>query len=150
MNQIISILNSFKEIITFENITFLLGLIGSAGTAWQVIQSRRKIHLSLPYFGYSADRQLALAYIQFDNLSNSAISITDISIVINGITYPCDKLPTTVASLTGKSAEKPFHQTVCIICLFRFAYLVMVGVVVILFFRFHQNLLHLIPRASCF
>ena len=91
MNQIISILNSFKEIITFENITFLLGLIGSAGTAWQVIQSRRKIHLSLPYFGYSADRQLALAYIQFDNLSNSAISITDISIVINGITYPCDK-----------------------------------------------------------
>ena len=106
MNQIISILNSFKEIITFENITFLLGLTGSAGTAWQVIQSRRKIHLSLPYFGYSADRQLALAYIQFDNLSNSAISITDISIVINGITYPCDKLPTTVASFDRKIGGK--------------------------------------------
>ena len=77
MNPIISILNSVKEIVTFENITFLLGLIGSVGTTWQVIQSRRKIRLSLPYFGYSAEKQLALAYIQFDNLSNSAVSITD-------------------------------------------------------------------------
>lgn len=47
MNPIISILNSVKEIVTFENITFLLGLIGSVGTTWQVIQSRRKIRLSL-------------------------------------------------------------------------------------------------------
>lgn len=106
MNQIISILNSVKEIVTFENITFLLGLIGSVGTAWQVIQSRRKIRLSLPYFGYSADKQLALAYIQFDNLSNSAVSITDVSIVINGITYPCNKLPTIVASSDRKIGGK--------------------------------------------
>lgn len=106
MNPIISILNSVKEIVTFENITFLLGLIGSVGTAWQVIQSRRKIRLSLPYFGYSAKKQLALAYIQFDNLSNSAVSITDVSIVINGITYPCNKLPTIVASLDRKIGGK--------------------------------------------
>lgn len=106
MNPIISILNSVKEIVTFENITFLLGLIGSVGTAWQVIQSRRKIRLSLPYFGYSAEKQLALAYIQFDNLSNSAVSITDVSIVINGITYPCNKLPTIVASLDRKIGGK--------------------------------------------
>lgn len=106
MNPIIPILNSVKEIVTFENITFLLGLIGSVGTAWQVIQSRRKIRLSLPYFGYSAEKQLALAYIQFDNLSNSAISITDVSIVINGITYPCNKLPTIVASSNRKIGEK--------------------------------------------
>ena len=102
MNPIISILNSVKEIVTFENITFLLGLIGSVGTAWQVIQSRRKIRLSLPYFGYSAEKQLALAY----NLSNSAVSITDISIVINGNIYPCDKLPTTVASFERKIGGK--------------------------------------------
>jgi hypothetical protein len=106
MNPIISILNSVKEIVTFENITFLLGLIGSVGTAWQVIQSRRKIRLSLPYFGYSAEKQLALAYIQFDNLSNSAVSITDISIVINGNIYPCDKLPTIVASSNRKIGGK--------------------------------------------
>lgn len=106
MNPIISILNSVKEIVTFENITFLLGLIGSVGTAWQVIQSRRKIRLSLPYFGYSAEKQLALAYIQFDNLSNSAVSITDVSIVINGITYPCNKLPTIVASSDRKIGGK--------------------------------------------
>lgn len=106
MNPIISILNSVKEIVTFENITFLLGLIGSVGTAWQVIQSRRKIRLSLPYFGYSAEKQLALAYIQFDNLSNSAVSITDVSIVINGITYPCNKLPTIVASSGRKIGGK--------------------------------------------
>lgn len=106
MNPIISILNSVKEIVTFENITFLLGLIGSVGTAWQVIQSRRKIRLSLPYFGYSAEKQLALAYIQFDNLSNSAVSITDVSIVINGITYPCNKLPTIVVSSDRKIGGK--------------------------------------------
>ena len=137
MNQIISILNSIKEIITLENITFLLGLIGSVGTAWQVIQSRRKIRLSLPYFGYSAEKQLALAYIQFDNLSNSAVSITDVSIVINGITYPCNKLPTTVASSEREIGGKPFHPTACTIHLFRFACLVMAEAVAILFFRFH-------------
>nr|DAG18119.1 MAG TPA: hypothetical protein [Caudoviricetes sp.] len=112
MNPIISILNSVKEIVTFENITFLLGLIGSVGTAWQVIQSRRKIRLSLPYFGYSAEKQLALAYIQFDNLSNSAVSITDVSIVINGITYPCNKLPTIVASLDRKIGGKTISSDI--------------------------------------
>lgn len=137
MNPIISILNSVKEIVTFENITFLLGLIGSVGTAWQVIQSRRKIRLSLPYFGYSAEKQLALAYIQFDNLSNSAVSITDISIVINGNIYPCDKLPTIVASSTGKSVEKPFLPAACTICLFRFVCLDMVEAAATLCFRFH-------------
>ena len=112
MNPIISILNSVKEIVTFENITFLLGLIGSVGTAWQVIQSRRKIRLSLPYFGYSAEKQLALAYIQFDNLSNSAVSITDVSIVINGITYTCNKLPTIVASLARKIGGKTISSDI--------------------------------------
>ena len=106
INQIISILKSAKEIITFENVSFMLGLIGSAGTAWQLFQSRRNLHLSLPYFGYSQEKQLALAYIQFDNLSNSAISITDVSIVINGITYPCNKLPTIVASSNRKIGGK--------------------------------------------
>ena len=84
----------------------MLGLIGSIGTAWQVIRSRRNLHLSLPYFGYSQEKQLALAYIQFDNLSNSAISITDVSIVIEGITYPCNKLPITVASSDRRIGEK--------------------------------------------
>jgi hypothetical protein len=106
INQIISILKSDKGIITFENVSFILGLIGSAGTAWQLFQSRRNLHLSLPYFGYSPEKQLALAYIQFDNLSNSVISITDVSIVINGITYPCNKLPTIVASSDRKIGGK--------------------------------------------
>lgn len=106
INQIISILKSAKGIITFENVSFILGLIGSAGTAWQLFQSRRNLHLSLPYFGYSPEKQLALAYIQFDNLSNSVISITDVSIVINGITYPCNKLPTIVASSDRKIGGK--------------------------------------------
>lgn len=106
INQIISILKSAKEIITFENVSFMLGLIGSVGTAWQLFRSRRNLRLSLPYFGYSQEKQLALAYIQFDNLSNSAISITDVSIVIEGITYPCNKLPITVASSDRRIGEK--------------------------------------------
>lgn len=84
----------------------MLGLIGSVGTAWQLFRSRRNLRLSLPYFGYSQEKQLALAYIQFDNLSNSAISITDVSIVIEGITYPCNKLPITVASSDRRIGEK--------------------------------------------
>lgn len=84
----------------------MLGLIGSVGTAWQLFRSRRNLRLSLPYFGYRQEKQLALAYIQFDNLSNSAISITDVSIVINGITYPCNKLPTIVASSDRRIGEK--------------------------------------------
>lgn len=99
-------MNTFFKFITIENISFLLGLIGSAGTAWQVLRSRRKLRVRLPFFGYNPEKELALAYIQFDNFSNSAISITDVSIVINGITYPCNKLPITVASSDRRIGEK--------------------------------------------
>lgn len=107
INQIISILKSAKEIITFANVSFMLGLIGSTGTAWQVLKSRRKLRVRLPYFGYNPEKKLALAYIQFDNLSNSAISITDVSIVIDGIEYPCNKLPITVAFSDRRIGGKP-------------------------------------------
>lgn len=105
MDQI-TFLHSVKTVFTFENISFALGLIGTAGTAWQILKSRRKLRVRLPYLGYNSEKESALAYIQFDNLSNSAISITDVSIVINGITYPCDKLPTTVAYFDRRIGQK--------------------------------------------
>lgn len=95
MNQIISILNSFKEIITFENITFLLGLIGSAGTAWQVIKSRKNIDLFIVDYAEKTvnGKTCLIIHTLFSNKSNAGVSIFDVSVKINDIYYPCTKEP---------------------------------------------------------
>ena len=104
-------MNTFFKFATIENISFFLGLIGTTGTAWQVIQSRRKIKTNLHYFGYNSENGLALAYIQFDNLSNSAISVTDVSLLIGNNYYPCQKLPISVSSTYRQIGKKEFSYS---------------------------------------
>ena len=99
-------MNRFSELFTLSNISFMLGLIGSVGTVWQILQSRRKINVSLHYFGYNYDSGIALAYIQFDNLSNTAISITDVALLVGEMVYPCEKVPATVVSFKRTIGKK--------------------------------------------
>lgn len=80
-------------IFTKENITFALALFGSAGTAWNILQSRRKLSIKLSYFGCNKKKCIALANIQFANRSRLPVSITDVRIKINGNFYPCKKYP---------------------------------------------------------
>lgn len=81
------------KLLSKENTTFALSVFGSIGTLWAIIQSRKNLDFKLHYFGYSKERKLALAYIQFVNKSRIPISITDVSLKIGGILYPCKKIP---------------------------------------------------------
>lgn len=85
-------------IFTMANITFALATIGAVGTAVDVLKSKRSLKFKLNYFGYSKERKLAVAYIQVDNYSRLPISITDLHLKINDVSYPCRKLPTKVVS----------------------------------------------------
>lgn len=103
MIEIISIFWEWlSQYLTMENLTLLLATIGAIGTAADVIKSRRKLKFKLNYFGYNEEQHLVGAYIQIDNYSRLPIAITDFHMTVNGITYPCKKLPTRVATLDRK------------------------------------------------
>lgn len=84
-----------NQIITFENISFVLGLIGSAGTAWQVLKSRKNIDLFIANYAERtvSGKNYLIIHTLFSNKSNAGISVFDVSIKINGIYYPCVKEP---------------------------------------------------------
>ena len=90
INQIISILKSAKEIITFENVSFMLGLIGSAGTVWNLFQSRKKIEF-IPIGFKLKDNNELIVHFEIINHSRVAISIVNISYVYSGTHYSCLK-----------------------------------------------------------
>lgn len=108
MDQI-TFLQSVKTVFTFENISFALGLIGTAGTAWQVLKSRKSIDLFIANYGERTvnDKTYLIIHTLFSNKSNAGISIFDVSIKINGIYYPCAKEP----QLAVSSAHQRLGQT---------------------------------------
>lgn len=90
-NQIIieTISNYLKSLFTFENLTFLLGLIGSLGTTWTFIQSRKNIEFSIIKGGMKNNE--LIIFVQIINKSHLGIAISDVSLFLDGIIYPCQK-----------------------------------------------------------
>lgn len=97
---------------TKENLTFALSVIGSVGTAINFFRSRKNLKLKLQYFGSSSDKQISLAYIQFENKSVSPILITDVCIIIGNVAYPCQKLPTVVQTTSRKIGKENFYHDI--------------------------------------
>lgn len=93
-----SIIEFAGKIFTRDNVTFALALFGSAGTAYTFISQRRKILLSIHYYNYK--NKSLIMYVSFTNCSRLPISITNMSIVQNGICYPCVYVPTKVLDYT--------------------------------------------------
>lgn len=77
----------------WDILTSVLAFIGAAGTAYELLKSRRKLSFKLHHFNFSKDKHLAMAYMQIDNYSRLPISITDVHLVIDDVPYPCKKLP---------------------------------------------------------
>lgn len=99
MNKLV---NAFKDLFTKENISLTLGIIGTAGTLWTAFQSRKNIDISLLTIA-KRDFNYVVAEMQLVNKSRLAITVTDISIVIDGIVYPCCRDSYIFASHTHKS-----------------------------------------------
>ena len=86
MSDIITFLAS---IFTLENITLVLSLFGSAGTAWTIIQSRRKIMVIADKVEIKNKR--VTMNLQIVNQSRLAIVVTDVSWILPNQTVSCTK-----------------------------------------------------------
>lgn len=76
--------------ITFDNFVALLAVIGSAGTAWNILKSRKNIKI-IPLGHKLDDNNDFILHFQLINKSHLPIAITELSLKINGVYYPSYK-----------------------------------------------------------
>lgn len=88
------------SIFTKENITFVLALIGSLGTiaTWLFSYISNKRNISIRPIAYNSKDNKILFYLSFENRSRLPISITALSILLDGAYYPCRYQPQRVIS----------------------------------------------------
>ena len=88
------------SIFTKENITFVLALIGSVGTntTWLFSYISNKRNISIRPIAYNSKNNIILFYLFFENRSRLPISITALSILLDGTCYPCRYQPEKVIS----------------------------------------------------
>ena len=73
-----------KTLFTKENITFILSLIGSASAFFTFWNSRKRLKCHISDAGYNAERKILVLSLILENRSRIPISVTNISISING------------------------------------------------------------------
>lgn len=97
-----------KEFFTKENITFLLGLIGTIGTAITFInaQIKKRTNFSIKVARFSIGEKGILAYLMFLNNSHSPVTITSVSICINNVYYPAVLTPQEVCHTVHRSKNE--------------------------------------------
>lgn len=92
--------NEISTLFTRENITFILALVGSIGTVsgWVYSFATSRKNISINVIAYSALQDKVLFYLSLANKSRLPISITALSVQIDGVYYPCKHIPQKVAS----------------------------------------------------
>ena len=93
---------------TRENITLILAIFGSVGTliTWisKVVTSRKSVNVSLGRI-YEPDK-IFCCFLVFENKSRLPICINSVSVVIDGIPFPCAIIPHVSYTVTRKSGSK--------------------------------------------
>lgn len=98
-------------LLTRENITLALAILGSLGTlftwAYNFLQNRKNISVHIVGHRYSDfDENSFLLYMSFVNNSRIPISITSISINVDGIYHSCQEIPITTFEETTRCKDK--------------------------------------------
>ncbi|MCU6736466.1 hypothetical protein [Diplocloster agilis] len=93
---------------TKENITFVLAVIGSIGTisGWLYTYLTTRKNIVIRTIAYNAVQNQALFYLSFENKSRLSISITSLSLKINGVYYPSRIIPQRVKSSQYKRGNE--------------------------------------------
>ncbi len=91
------------QYITLTNMSFVLGLIGSAGTVWAIIQNRTKFDIRIAEYSYKENK--IVAYLIIQNKSRLPISIGKICVKIDNSYYPCVETPTRIRWDTYRSGK---------------------------------------------
>lgn len=103
-------MNIIKSLFTRDNITLLLSIFGSVGTlsSWifTIIKNRKNLCIQLIGRRFSDDACSLLVYAMFENKSHLPISITGISVQLDSIWYPCEKIPLTTFTETTRCKDK--------------------------------------------
>lgn len=81
----------FNYFFTKENITFILATIGSIGTIYTLISAAifQRVNFSMRLHMYHYKNNQLLIYASFENHSRLSLSITGISAIYDGVSYPC-------------------------------------------------------------
>lgn len=92
--------------------TFILALIGSAGTAYSVLMSFYWNRVSIDYkiIEYCPTRESLIVYMSFNNLSRLPVTITNISVWNMGAMYSCTHVPTVVKTVSKKIGENQIYN----------------------------------------
>lgn len=90
----------FPSLFSNDNITFFLACIGSLGTiaGWGYAYITTRKNFNVRVIAYQSKQNLALFYLSFENKSRLPISITALSVHIDGVYYPCKYIPQKVTS----------------------------------------------------
>lgn len=88
-----------------EKLSFILGLIGSIGTAYTVLMTLYWNRIDIDFYisDSSISAESVILYMVFTNKSRLPISITDVRIWNKGIPYSCLKEPVTVRVNTSRT-----------------------------------------------
>ncbi len=99
-----SIMDFIIKLLTKDNITFALAVFGSVGTAYTLFSQRRKFSVSVHYYNY--ENKALIMYVSFTNNSHLPISISNVSIVIDNVCYPCVYVPTKILDYTHQKGKE--------------------------------------------
>lgn len=101
--------SNIVKLINKENITLFLSVVGFFGTVFNGIYywvtNHRNIDISINGYSYVAYRGL-LVHISISNKSKTAISITDLCLTHNGLSYPCVHIPQKVLDTTSRRGKE--------------------------------------------
>lgn len=103
-----AIIDLTSQIFTRDNITLALAMLGSAGTAYTFFSQRRKLSVYIHHYSY--ENNGLIMYISFTNNSHLPISISNVSVVHDGICYPCVYIPTKLSHSICKIGNEIFSQ----------------------------------------
>ena len=88
-------MNIIHSLLTRSNITLALSIFGSVGTLisfiFSVFKNRKNISIEIAGRRFSDKPSSLLVYILFENKSRLPISITNISVELDSVWYPCKK-----------------------------------------------------------
>lgn len=94
------------EHVTFDNIVAALALIGSAGTAWSFISSRKRLHIQISNIVYRTELNTLAIAILFENRSRLPISIIDITLIVGEKEVSFEPFPRCVSEYFHKKGSE--------------------------------------------
>ena len=104
----------FRTILTRENITLLLSIIGCVGTLITVITTitthRKNLKAYIVKSVYNSDLRRLILNVVFENRSRLPIAITNLSLSINEETIECMPYPFSVGSYTNREGREVVNR----------------------------------------